>query len=155
MLGKWSEWCMPLHIQGAALSSEPYLLYLRSHKLLVRPTSAAVLTRWWNAWWFKSDPAFKWICLIWLQPTSFIITERTPVTSSSALLALCARHDKTGRLRVKDKEPSLCAGKESDKWHEMLATRRISEAVMTMPANNSTDPPKVCNASHTMFLLLA
>ena len=64
----------------------------------------------------------------------------TPVTSLSALLALSAQHGKFDRLRVKDKEPPLLAGKESDKRHETLARRHIPEDVMTLPANYRTDP---------------
>ena len=76
------------------------------------------------------------------------------VTCLSALLALCLQHGKTGRLRVRDKEPSLPQGKESDKWHETLVPRRIPEAVGTMPANYCTDPchPMRCGHDLSSFL---
>ena len=64
------------------------------------------------------------------------------VTPLSALLTLCARHGKTGRLPVEDKELSLSEGKERDKSHETFAPRGIPEAVMTLPANYRTDPYK-------------
>ena len=61
-----------------------------------------------------------------------------PISTS----ALCEQHGKTDRLRVKDKEASLSAVKESDEWREIIAPRHIPEAIRTLPANYRTKPSK-------------